>query len=378
MIFQRSFSHAVPRPRLWRGLRALAQGAGLFLILGSAHAQGPVQIKASSENDLQAQFGPHALKQRHTHASVDVMTLGDGAQRVYIFTPAQPALHGKVPMVFFHHGWQGMNPLNYGALIDHLARSGQVVIFPVYQDSAQTSPQVVTGNAAQADRRALAALAERGITPDARRVLYFGYSMGAAISLNLALDPARYRLPAPRALVLAAPGDAYHVAHGAAARSIIGPVENLPPKLPIAILTGAADTSIGLPTARLLDRRLCGTHQSGRLVLMVLPSAVHDGKKVTAGHGSPGAPDSRYNFALTRHDIPDHIPGRPDFEASASLNQLDFYGYWKVLDAMLDYLAKGGALPDSVFGNGTPRQRYLGSWPDGTPYPQARIEQECR
>ena len=64
-------------------------------------------------------------------------------------------------------------------------------------------------------------------------MLYYGYSMGAAISLNLALDPAGRGLPAPRALMLVAPGDAYHVVHGDEGRSIIGPVEQLPADLPV-------------------------------------------------------------------------------------------------------------------------------------------------
>jgi len=352
-------------------LRTLRLGTlCLALLAGAAHAH------ALSPEALEAQFGPEALKQRQRHAAVDVMTLGEGDQRVYVFMPAQPALRGKAPIVFFHHGWQGMNPLNFGGLIDHLARSGQVVIYPVYQQSARTSPQLVTAAAADANRRALEALKARyELTPDPQRILYYGYSMGATIALNLALDPAAYHLPAPRALMLVAPGNAHHVVHGPEGRSIIGPVEQLPSRLPIALLTGEADTSIGLPTARLLAARLCGI-RADRRVLMVLPSGEHDGRKVKAGHGSPGAPDSRYDFALTREDIPTRIPGRSGFEASASLNQLDFYGYWKVIDALTDSLEKG-ELPASVFGDGTPQQTYLGRWPDGTPYPPAQIENMC-
>lgn len=334
----------------------------------------PMRLHAS--DDLEARFGPQALQARQKHAAVDVLTIGDGADRVYVFVPAQPALHGKVPLVLLHHGWQGMNPLNFGALIDHLVRSGQVVVYPVYQLSADTSPQVVTQNAARADRRGIDALErQRGLRLDPQRVLYVGYSMGAAISLNLALDPARYQLPAPRALVLEAPGDAYHVAHGDDARSIIGEVEKLPADLPMAILTGSADTSIGLPTARKLAARLCQI-RADRRVLMVLPSDEHAGKAVHAAHGSPGAPDSRYDFALKRTDIPTQIPGRDGFEPSASLNQLDFYGYWKVIDAMVDSLPER-SLPDAVFGNGSAAQLYLGTWPDGTPYKLTTVETPC-
>lgn len=334
----------------------------------------PVPLRAN--DDLEARFGPQALLARQHHAAVDVLTVGNGADRVYVFVPTQPALHGKVPLVLLHHGWQGMNPLNFGALIDHLARSGQVVIYPVYQLSADTSPQAVTQNAAQADRRGIDALErQRGLRPDPQRVLYVGYSMGAAISLNLALDPVRYALPAPRALVLEAPGDAYHVAHGDNARSIIGEVEKLPADLPVAILTGSADTSIGLPTARKLAARLCQI-RADRRVLMVLSSDEHAGKTVHAAHGSPGAPDSRYDFALKRNDIPTQIRARDGFEPSASLNQLDFYGYWKVIDAMVDSLPER-SLPDAVFGEGTAAQRYLGMWPDGTPYAAASVETPC-
>jgi dienelactone hydrolase len=360
----------------------LSCAGALALIL----LQACVPAMAQSRDELEARFGPQALELRHTHAAVDVMTLGDGAQRVYVFVPVQPNLHGKVPMVFLHHGWQGMNPKNFGGVIDHLARSGQVVIYPVYQESAQTSPQIVTQAAAQADRRALKALAEqRQLTPDPERVLYYGYSMGAAISLNLALDYQRYQLPAPRALVLSAPGDAYHVVHGDEGRSIIGPVEKLPADLPVAIIAGSADTSIGLPTGRTLAARLCGI-RADRRVLMVFSSDENDGKKVLAGHGSPGAPDSRYDFPLTKrvagggnqpnHSIPADIAGRSGFEASASLNQLDFYGYWKVLDAMTDGL-RDKKLPDTVFGHGTPAQLYLGSWPDGSAYTPIKLEQPC-
>lgn len=358
----------LPLRSMPRRLRAL----GLALLLTGAPAW------AQSSDTLEREFSPAALQQRQTHAAVDVMTLGEGAQRVYVFTPSAPALpRGEAPVVLLHHGWQGMNPKNFGGLIDHLVRSGQVVIYPVYQESAETSPQTVTAQAALADRRALDALAERrGLRPDPRRVLYYGYSMGAAISLNLALDPKRHGLPAPRALMLVAPGDAYHVVHGDQGRSIIGPVEQLPADLPVALLTGVEDTSIGLPTARALAARLCGI-RADRRVLIVLPGDEHGGTRVHAAHGSPGAPDSRYDFALKSRAIPTRVAGRDEFEASPSFNQLDVYGYWKVIDALIDGLAHD-ELSDAVFGAGTDRQRYLGIWPDGTRYAPAQVEQPCR
>jgi dienelactone hydrolase len=324
-------------------------------------------------DELAGQFGPTALKSRETHGAVQVLMRGQGANRVYVFLPSQPALAGQAPVVFFHHGWLGMNPLNYGALIDHLTREGGVVIYPVYQESAATSPQDIVKNAASADRTGLQMMADAGLYPDDRKILYFGYSMGAAISLDLALAPSRYGLPAPRALLLLAPGDAPAVATGAAGRPIIGEVERLPKTLPIVLMTGAQDTQIGLPTARALFARLC--HARAR-VLFVLPGDTHDGVTVHAQHGSPGAPDPRYDFDLTDEDFPITLPGQPQFAASPSLNQLDFYGYWKVADALLGSLA-GGQLPSVVFGNRNVAQRYMGDWPDGTPYTPAAVTPAC-
>jgi pimeloyl-ACP methyl ester carboxylesterase len=325
---------------------------------------------------LTAKFSPAAYERRQTHGAVKVVARGKGAQRVYIFVPQQPRLMGKVPVIFFHHGWQGMSPLNFGALIDHLARSGNIVIYPVYQDSATTSPQVVTSNAIEADRAAVSWIEDNeGLLPDPGRILYVGYSMGAAISLNLAIRPDHFGLPAPNALLLLAPGDAYHVTKGDAAKSIIGQVETLPDSLPVAVMTGSADTTIGLPTARLLFARMCGIRPDRR-VLMVLPSDQHGGTEVHSGHGAPGAPDSRYDFASGEENFPRTFSGHEGFEASASLNQLDYYGFWKVLDALVDSLPTH-SLPDVVFGQGTPEQLFLGAWPDGTAYKPIQLENPC-
>ncbi len=326
-----------------------------------------------------------AIEARQTHASVDVITLGDGMSRVYIFLPAEPALKGRLPFVFFAHGWQGMNPENYGALLDHLAREGNVVVYPVFQQSDATSPQLVVAAAAAAERSALAVLKARGIEPDLQRVVYFGYSMGAAISLKLAATAEAQQIPKPQALVLAAPGDAYHVARGADAKSIWPPLQELRSTLPIATVTGEDDKVIGLPTARKLAAGLCSVTKSDRRVLLVLPGDEHDGKKVHAGHGSPGAPDSRYDFALKTPsaDSPKHIAGRKGFEESASLNQLDFFGYWRVLDEVIDSLSLAPSTsgryepPADTFKKGRPGQLYLGAWPDGTPYKPAKTEDPC-
>jgi len=191
-------------------------------------------------------------------------------------------------------------------------------------------------------------------------------------------------------MVFAAPGDAYHVARGEAARSIwpthAEMKDSFPKTLPVEIVTGEDDKAIGLPTGRKLAAELCDVISPDRRVLLVLPSDEHGGKKVNAGHASPGSPDSRYDFELKvpAAEIPELIAGRAGFEESASLNQLDFYGYWRVLDALIDAVgSRPLAVPESVFGGYknekgfVSRDWYLGTWPDGTTYKAGHTEDAC-
>ncbi len=339
-----------------------------FLLLASTTAG------ATSIDELAARYSPEAWQAQRLHRSVEVLTVGDGPARAYVFMPQDPVPQ-RAPLILFNHGWLGMNPKNFGGLIDLLVRKGAIVIYPVYQDGDETPPQLVTQLAGQASAAALAMLQMRHPDRvDTGRSFYLGFSMGAAISLNLALAPERYGLPAPQALLLLAPGDAHHVAKGELARSIIGRIERLPANLPVVIATGAADTAIGVPTARALAARLCHLPASQR-TLLLFPSDEHNGARVLAGHGSPGAPDSRYDFPDSRAPVPGQIPGRNSFEASASLNQLDYYGYWRLAGGLLDWVA-GSTYPHTIFGK-TAENRFLGLWPDGKPYAAASPEDPC-
>lgn len=322
-----------------------------------------------------ARYSPTYWEQQRHFGDVEVLTVGDGPDRAYIFKPAEETT-APLPLVVFNHGWLGMNPKNFGGLIDLIVRHGAVVIYPVYQDGEKTAPQQITRNSSQAAATALALI--DALYPelvDHSKTLYWGFSMGATISLNLALLPSHGGLPAPKALMVVSPGDSHHIARGERAASIIGSVEKLDPALPTLLVSGASDTAIGAPTARAIATRLCHMPASHRN-LILFPSDTDGTRKVLAGHGSPGAPDARYDFPDSRAPVPALIKARPDFEQSASLNQLDYHGYWRLTLAMLDYVA-GGPFPTQAFSRTDPANRDLGSWPDGKPFAQAIIEDPC-
>jgi len=306
-------------------------------------------------------------------ASVHVVGVGNGPERAYVMIPENVDKR-RLPVTIFLHGWLGMSPRNFGALIDHLARRGSIVIYPVYQDGDRTPPQLVTGLAATGVANALDYLErmQPGLA-DRSRTLYFGFSMGATIALNFAAEPERYGVPPPAGVVVVAPGDARHIAHGQLAQSIVGPLEKIPPNLPVALLSGLEDTSIGVPMARQMAPRLCHI-QADRRVLMFFPAGGTAEKPVRAGHGSPGAPDSRYDFRSTQ-SVDLRLPHRGYYEVSGSTNYLDFYGYWRVVTGMADWVASG-RYPVEVFSDHA-RQIDLGKDSEGQPNPPALIESPC-
>ena len=331
---------------------------------------------SAAEQSLLQQSAPSAWEARRKYRDIAVEAVGKGETRAYVFRPDARDLRG-LPLVLFSHGWRGTNPKNFGSLIDLLVRSGAVVIYPVYQaDGDKTSPQQITANAAQGVRAALERLQQSQpqlIDPD--KTLYWGFSMGASISTNFAVRHQAFGIPAPRAMVLVAPGDAYHVVHGQESAPIVARLESLPATLPVFLVSGTADTSIGVPTARAWAARLCHLPRSHR-TLLLLPSDSDAGRQISAGHGSPGAPDSRFDFPDASAPVPARIAGRDGFEASGSLNLLDFYGYWRITMAMLDYVA-GGPYPTALFTPGSAENRFLGVWPSGKPYASAIEETVC-
>ena len=93
----------------------------------------------------------------YPHGSVWRDVYGTGARSYWLFEPAEPTPE-RAPVVVFHHGWLAINPGVYGAWIEHLVRSGAVVIFPRYQadcvDPAGRLPAQRASRRARRPRRA--------------------------------------------------------------------------------------------------------------------------------------------------------------------------------------------------------------------------------
>ena len=77
--------------------------------------------------------------------SVTKNRYGKGGQEYWIFEPDSPKPR-TAPVIVFLHGWGGMNPLYYGAWLDHLVKRGNIVVYPRYQATLLTPIKDFTPN----------------------------------------------------------------------------------------------------------------------------------------------------------------------------------------------------------------------------------------
>jgi acetyl esterase/lipase len=332
--------------------------------------QAPV-LATPAEVDLEQRFGPVAQARAVKHQDVRV-TVRSGAQRVVVFEPASPAPEAA-PVVLFHHGWDGTNPKFYGRWIDHLVRRGSIVVFPIYQQTKTDPPAGVTDVAAAADKAALSLLSSPGhVRPDLAHVGAVGYSMGATIALNLAASSKARGLPMLRGLLLANPGDGFHVAKGKNAVSIIGNMSRLAAETRVVVVVGD-DDPIAKRTGPDIFRRLCALPESNRRMVRMHTDR-HDGEVALADHAAPGAFLATYDFGggSSAPKLLSEISASGTASPSRRESVVDLYGYWKLADAVFDS-AFFGANTDAAFGDGT-ASTYMGRWADGTPVTPLTID----
>jgi hypothetical protein len=84
-------------------------------------------------------------------------------------------------------------------------------------------------------------------------------------------------------------------------------------------------------------------------------------------HGVP-ALDADHTAAGSWHARPRTIDLR---DSTSRIDALDFYGYWKWADALVDIVIRGQNA-EYAFGN-TPEQTFMGLWSDGTPVIPAEV-----
>lgn len=304
---------------------------------------------------------------------------GDGGRAYWLFEPADPA-PAHAPVIVFTHGWGAIQPMLYGAWIDHIVQRGNIVVYPVYQANLFASPRSFTANAIAAVQDALRRLRhEPGhVVPEVEHFALVGHSMGGVISANIAAQAARAGLPRVGAVMCVEPGKTWGMPSFATLK--LEDLSRMPEDTLLLCVVGDRDQ-----VARDIDAKRI-FHESTKVLAanknyLILSSDEHGQPPLHATHLAPLAINRKYQ---TGTDDPPAVPLAPPAgqggndtvlahvtPALALVDTLDYYGTWKLFDGLCD-AAFYGKNRDYALGN-TPEQRYMGQWSDGTPVKELQV-----
>lgn len=320
----------------------------------------------------------------YKHASVTSQKFGEGDSEFWIFSPEEPRPE-EAPLVVFLHGWGGMNPRSYGAWIEHIVRKGQIVVYPRYQAGLLTSAEAMTGNAAGALSQAWTELTNNGpVRPRQDRIALVGHSLGGLIAANLAANPAT-GIPPAKALMLVEPGGETQMT--------IADLSTVPNDALVLLVVGEDDTNVGDRAARIVRDALTQIPREN-MDLVTVRSERRSAPRLIADHFAPLA--TLPTFPPTAPELgeedevgdPQDAPLKARWEKRREKRQearaarragnrrapnaIDFFGYWKLLDGLLDASFRNSNR-DYALGN-TENQRFMGRLSDGSEVVQLQVQ----
>jgi acetyl esterase/lipase len=313
---------------------------------------------------------------QYSHNSVTKQRFGTGGKEYWIFEPDAPKPRGKTaPVIVFMHGWGGVNPMYYGAWIEHLVRRGNIVIYPRYQSGLLTRVEEFTPNTVDALKDALQRLQKdsQHVQPDLSKFSVVGHSMGGLLAANLAALASESGLPKVKAVMSIQPGIT-----AAPVNFPLADLTKIPPDTLLLTVAGDLDTLTADRDAKRIYR------ESARVVaanknLITLVTDDHGTPPLRATHRAPTAPDEDYDSKENIRESLGPLGGLVSRQSRGrtpelpSLNALDYYGTWKLFDGLCD-AAFYGKNREYALGN-TPQQRFMGKWSDGVAVKELRVEE---
>jgi acetyl esterase/lipase len=283
----------------------------------------------------------------YPHKAVQRKEFGWGARSYWLFEPADPA-PAKAPVVVFCHGWLAVNPGAYGAWIDHLVRSGQIVICPRYQTDAFTRPVEFLPNTLAAVTDAIDVLltAPGHVRPDLERFALIGHSAGGNLAAQMAAMAAEARLPKPRAVVAMMPGEVQPIREPT--------LDRIPADTLLVVVVAEEDRVVGDGRAREIFTEASAIPRS-RKKYVLYRSDLHGVPRLVAHHLAPTA-------AFPEFDTGDGLL-RGFQMTKAEVNAFDRAGFWRLADVTLRAAFEGRTLDEAT--SGGELFRHLGYWSDG-------------
>ena len=319
---------------------------------------------------------------QYAHSSVTRNRYGKGGQEYWIFEPDTPK-PTTAPLIVFLHGWGGMNPMYYGAWIDHLVKRGNIVVYPRYQASLLTPIRDFTPNTLTAIKDAISRLqTETGhIKPDLNKFATVGHSVGGILAASVAALASESGLPRVVAVMSVEPGITE-----APINVPLADLKKIPAETLLLAVAGDQDTLVRDFDARRVYNESTRVPANNK-DYVTLVSDSHGTPGLQASHRAPTAHDKDYDSGEGVGGGPaessDRAGGLPTRRIDGAqrnprerletmmVNALDFYGTWKLFDGLCD-AAFYGKNREYALGN-TPQQRFMGVWSDGVPVKELKI-----
>src|SRR5690349_17076840 len=314
------------------------------------------------------------------HARVTKNHYGTGGQEYWIFEPDSPKPR-SAPVIVFLHGWGGMNPLYYGAWVDHLVKHGNIVVYPRYQANLLTPIKDFLPNTLAAVKDALHRLqTERGhVTPDLSKFATVGHSLGGLRAANVAALASESKLPRVRAVMSVEPG-----LTEAPINVPLADLKKIPADTLLLAVAGDQDTLVRDADAKRIYYESTQVPAADKDFIMMVTDT-HGTPSLQASHRAPTAMDRDYDNG---EGVVGGGPANPRRVGNSSsrqngtsndsrrletmmVNALDYYGTWKLFDALCD-AAFYGKNREYALGN-TKEQRFMGVWSDGVPVKELKV-----
>ena len=346
-------------------LNFILLGLTIFLISAKFDSCGLPLEGGIPMQPNQPAYGPGGADYRH--ADVIQNFYGQGETAYWIFEPASPT-PASAPLIVFGHGWLGW-PWSYGDWIEHLVRRGNIVVYPMYQDSIRTPAEVMTPNAIKAIKDAIQRLQSGGhVLPQLDYFALVGHSAGATICANIAASAVSEGLPQPKALMVVHPGSPEYSPRVSRGTSLLGDYSAIPATILFLVVVSEEDN----PGPREVVPKILfdGTPQiplANKDFITAL-SDYHGVPPLVSDHYSANAPNDEYDAGDVPLEVKREIGeklGLVQPGEDAETDALDYYGYWKLFDGLTD-AAFYGKNREYALGN-TPEQVFMGEWSDGIP-----------
>ncbi|MFK7809904.1 MAG: alpha/beta hydrolase [Saprospiraceae bacterium] len=295
----------------------------------------------------QAENGPGGME--YIHDSVAIFDYAKKPDGFWLYQPAAP-VPTEAPVVVFIHGYGAYNPMIYGKWIKHLVKKGNIVVFPRYQKNLfSPSTDHFIDNTVTAIQDAIRVIdSVHQIKPMLEHFAMAGHSYGGVIAAGMAADYEKYMIPEPKAILLCSPGS------GPFKGGVLDDYSGIPSVTKLVSMVSENDNIVGDKLGILIFESAINT--PNRNLIRQYTDDHSSEHSILAGHNECYSIDEDLDTGIR------NATARRALRIS-ELNTLDYNGYWKIFDALLD-CNETGEHCEMALGN-TAEQRSLGTWSDG-------------